>query len=198
MIECELLNVKIKIDIGFLAVIAVLSMTGKYSLYAFAACMIHESGHILPGLIFGYHIKSIICSITGIEIHSVPGKIHSFKDDLIILSGGITANLITAAVLYISGNTVFAAVNAASALISLLPFSVLDGGSLVRSTSEAFLKDDLREKVCFLSGIMAVMISFAAFFKFGKIILYNPSAMIFWIYITGSEIYRIAASLTGI
>lgn len=47
MFSVKVLNTVISVNIGFLAVIALITLNGgDYSGVSFAACMIHEAGHI--------------------------------------------------------------------------------------------------------------------------------------------------------
>lgn len=123
---------EISVDIGFLAVIAIISLTGKsFCLYSFIACIIHEAGHLAAIVTAGRNVKSISFSITGVTIFHSSDKLESYFGEMAVLAAGPAANLAAAAALYHYGNISFAAVNLILGVFNLLPFSSLDGGSII-------------------------------------------------------------------
>lgn len=179
---------EIMIDIGFLAVIALVSLSGKYSIPAFSACLIHEAGHLIMSVVYGYTTKRVIFSITGVSIESVPGKLHSFSEDIIVIYGGIAANILAGSAAVITGRTLTGSVNFALAVLNSLPFSVLDGGSAVRIISEKYSGDQGHSVLTVASGAVAVIISVSALYMFSSFLFTNISAVIFLVYVTANEV----------
>lgn len=121
----------ITVDIGFLAVIAVISInSGKFSGVSFASCMIHEAGHLAAILITGVNVRRISFTLTGIRIKRSAEKICSDFTDIIILLCGPMASLTASVLCYFFAENSYAfSVNLILGIFNLLPFSALDGGS---------------------------------------------------------------------
>jgi len=195
MIRFSVGKTEIVIDIGFLAVIALVSMSRKYSFSAFAACIVHEAGHLVMSGVNGYRTERILLSITGVSIESVPGKLHSFAEDLMVIYGGIMANVIAGTVALITGCSLFGTVNLVIAALNALPFSVLDGGSAADIISEKYYGVNRYSVLTITSGILALVISVILFCFFSQFFFSNISALIFLVYITANEIKYLSYGL---
>ena len=188
---------EIMIDIGFLAVTALVSLNGTYSIWAFAACLIHEAGHIIMAAILDYRTVGIICSITGVSIRSVPEKLHSFKEDLLVVYGGIMANAAAGTACLFTGNNIFGAVNIILAAVNALPFSVLDGGTAAEIISEKYSESILYSVLRVTASMSAVILSVTAVCFFSSFFAENISAFIFLAYITVNEIMILTDRIKG-
>lgn len=197
MIRFSVGKTEIMIDIGFLAVTALVSLNGRYSALAFAACLIHEAGHIIMSALFDYRTDRIICSITGVSIRSVPEKLHSFKEDLLVIYGGIIANAAAGAVCFFTGKDMFGAVNIVLAALNALPFSVLDGGTAAEVISDRHLDEPVYYLLRVSAGISALLISLASVCLFRSFFEENISAVIFMVYITANEITELRERIKG-
>lgn len=145
-------SVKISLDIGFLAVIAVISLYGSsVFIYSFTACIIHELGHLIFICFFNEKVESIAFRATGITIFSAAERMNSFFSDIIILAAGPLLNIVTAFFLLMINKwqiNSFIIVNIILGVFNLLPFSALDGGSIIRLMAETFLYDEKYFTVC--------------------------------------------------
>jgi Zn-dependent protease len=132
----KLRDTDISVDIGFLTVIAAISLTGgKISGYSFAACIIHEFGHLIEIYFSGNSVKNVAFNISGIKIVRRENRLASFGSDIAVLLAGPGANICAALIaFFISGSSdsEFIAVNIVLAAFNLLPFISLDGGSVMR------------------------------------------------------------------
>lgn len=128
------------VDIGFLAVISVISLNGgRFSFQSFIACMIHESGHLAAVLFTGGDIKKVSFSATGIRVVRSEEIMSSVSEDIIILLSGPAASLIASAILLYGKFSYFSSVNLILGLFNLLPFSALDGGSVIDIICDYYL-----------------------------------------------------------
>lgn len=98
----------------------------------YAACALHEMGHILAACSVGVRIKSVVFSGGGIRMLTDRGSAVTNCENVLMLLSGPAVNLFLAAALSIHGAVGdFAMLNLAAGLYNLLPFRQLDGGALV-------------------------------------------------------------------
>ena len=98
----------------------------------YAACALHEMGHILASCSVGVRIKSVVFSGGGIRMLTDRGSVVTNCENVLMLLSGPAVNLFLAATLSIHGAVGdFAMLNLAAGLYNLLPFRQLDGGALV-------------------------------------------------------------------
>lgn len=98
----------------------------------YAACALHEMGHILAACSVGVRIKSVVFSGGGIRMLTDRGSVVTNCENVLMLLSGPAVNLFLAAALSIHGAVGdFAMLNLAAGLYNLLPFRQLDGGALV-------------------------------------------------------------------
>ncbi|MDO5150203.1 MAG: hypothetical protein ACI4KB_06005 [Oscillospiraceae bacterium] len=132
MFSVKILNTVVSVNIGFLAVIALITLNGgDYSGLSFAACMIHEAGHIAAVHLSGSGVKRISFGIKGISMYREEGMLISPSADIMILISGPAANLFTALMVFLFSRETgyFFIINIILGIFNLLPFSVLDGGA---------------------------------------------------------------------
>lgn len=98
----------------------------------YAACALHEMGHILAACLVGVRIKSVVFSGGGIRMLTDRASVVTNCENVLMLLSGPAVNLFLAAALSIHGAVGdFAMLNLAAGLYNLLPFRQLDGGALV-------------------------------------------------------------------
>jgi len=98
----------------------------------YAACALHEMGHILAACSVGVRIKSVVFSGGGIRMLTDRASVATNCENVLMLLSGPAVNLFLAAALSIHGAVGdFAMLNLAAGLYNLLPFRQLDGGALV-------------------------------------------------------------------
>ena len=184
-------KLKITIDIGFLAVIALVSMSGENCIAAFSACLIHEIGHIIQILLCEYKTEKISCSISGVKIITASGRVHSVYEELGVITGGVTANIAAAVIMFaINGGRpdIFIVTNIIIAFFNLLPYSCLDGGSAIRTVVEYTVGYQRQNTILKAAGIFNIISAVAACYFLRNLVMLNISAIIIFIYIIIMEI----------
>ncbi len=184
-------KLKITVDIGFLAVIALVSMSGENCIAAFSACVIHEIGHIIQILLCGYKTEKITCSISGVKIITSSGRVHSVYEELGVITGGVTAN-IAAAVVMLAINSgkpdIFIVTNLILAFFNLLPYSCLDGGSVIKALVEYKAGYEKQNTILKAAGIFNIISAVAACYFLRNLVMLNISVIIIFVYIVIMEI----------
>ncbi len=184
-------KLKITIDIGFLTVIALVSMSGENCIAAFSACVIHEIGHIIQILLCGYRTEKIICSISGVKIITSSGRVHSVYEELGVITGGVTANIAAAGIMFaVNGGKpdIFIVTNIILAIFNLLPYSCLDGGSAIRTVVEYTVVCQRQNTILKAVGIFNIISTIIACYFLRNLLMINISAIIIFIYIIIMEI----------
>ena len=191
MFSVKVLNTVISVNIGFLAVIALITLNvGDYSGVSFAACMIHEAGHIAAVYLCGNGIKGISFGVKGISMYR-EGKMCSPLSDMVILISGPAANLFTGALVYFfSGKTgYFFIVNIILGLFNLFPFSALDGGA----AADIFYEYHFTGRKCraFFS-VFNILILFVLIILAGRLPFFNVSFYITGIFLSLCELKKLS------
>lgn len=159
MIEFTVGGVKIRVGFLFFAVLTALMLIDRTGLvlWGLAACMIHESGHLLACLLVGHRPKELTLEPTGIRMVEGDELISYHKEICILLAGSLT-NLLTCSIIFLSLQTVgarlFATTHLVLGVFNLLPIGALDGGRIVRLTALNFLPPDRAERVSELVSIL--------------------------------------------
>ena len=126
-----------EISVWFFASLAALlvldrSMTGALSI---CAVILHEGGHLFAMYLLEVPPNRVKFRAFGILLDTAWMRSLSYGREAIVLLSGPAANFLTASVcLLISSDAqirLFGAVNLAIGVFNLLPFAVLDGGSLL-------------------------------------------------------------------
>lgn len=165
MIEFEICRLKISFDFCFFTVIALMFVLSDESqlIPAITACIIHETGHLIPITFCGKRISAIRFHGGGIKIIPAQEHIHPFLYDAIVMLGGCTANLLTSAMLAVR-NPVFAMINFCIGIFNLLPYRSLDGGCFIEMVLEYFFPEhniEIPLKIfCTLFSILLIFLIF--------------------------------------
>lgn len=134
MISFDIGRTRVSIGFSFLLFNAIIFLFSSESLLVqfYAACALHEMGHILAACSVGVRIKSVVFSGGGIRMLTDRGSVVTNCENVLMLLSGPAVNLFLAAALSIHGAVGdFAMLNLAAGLYNLLPFRQLDGGALV-------------------------------------------------------------------
>ena len=146
MFSVKIRGVRVCADIGFLAVISLISLSGKSICgFSFLACILHELGHLAAIYAYGNGIRKISFNAFGIRIIPIEKNINSVRADIMILLSGPMMNFISAFIVYIikKGFCVsFVIISLITGTFNLFPFPVLDGGSIMTNLSEYFLSEE--------------------------------------------------------
>ncbi len=121
-------------DFGFPAVLALLCLMGDggFLLQTLAVCMIHEAGHGIAMVLTGAGIREIQFYAAGIQMRTHAAVLPKWKELLILLSGpcmNFGAALLLR-LLQCEGDA--ALLHLCMGIFNLLPYAVLDGGSVMR------------------------------------------------------------------
>lgn len=136
MLEFKFKNVTAAFDFSFFASAALLTLlSGNYALLGLAACLWHETGHLIAMKLCKIPLKKVVFYGAGIKI--VPDKLINFTgfgSSFLTLISGSAANFAAAAALWGTPNAdlkLFAAINLVIGLFNLLPLRYFDGGKLL-------------------------------------------------------------------
>ena len=136
MIRFRLFRIDFYFSFTFFAIIAVFELFFRDFILPFlVVCLIHELGHIITIYLFGGKIKSVKFSGSGIRI--IPDKMRYIAKtgEITVLLSGPIANIFffIFSKILLPDCKDFAIFNLSLALFNLLPFSALDGGSILIS-----------------------------------------------------------------
>ncbi len=134
MYRLNIRGICVEIDFSFLIFIAVVFLLrdGGIILGFFAVSVLHEFGHGLALYTVGGKISVLSFWGMGIKMKPQRGRLLSVKDEAaVLLSGPLSNMLLYGAVQLTVGECVFGYMNLAAAIFNLLPYSMLDGGSLL-------------------------------------------------------------------
>lgn len=164
MIEFYIGKVRFNIEFSFLAVIALLGVldNGRNFIYGLWVCIIHEVGHIIPMFLLGEKVRAVRFHACGINISPQKSIIRPVYQDIIIILGGATLNILLGVMFYISdmgiNAQIFASMNLILGLFNLLPYTNFDGGTLILKIAEYFNGDttETRKVLRFVNCILSI------------------------------------------
>lgn len=133
MIKLDIFGRTFIFRFGFFAVIAMFCLLDAPELAAVSAfsCVVHELGHLFGAVLFDVRIKTVTFWAGGVKMLT-ERTLRPLIYDIIILLAGPLFNLISAMYMQFNGNTSAFAVNLFLGVFNLMPFSELDGGSVLR------------------------------------------------------------------
>ena len=194
MISFQIRNIKITADMGFLAMLAMISMNqSRFYMYAFLTCIIHELGHMIQIMITGGNIEKIAFNGSGIKIIPCKTRIFSVWNDISVLLGGSFVNIFTALILILLNHgqyNVFIYMNLILGILNLLPFRCLDGGTVILCLTEHFADYNKQLAIMKFLKIFNIMLCIILVFLFINFIMQNISAIVMIIYLIISEILK--------
>lgn len=160
MIEFSVKKTKIQLDFSFFAVLAFSFFLDKNGilLMSFAACIIHELGHLFAMLIFDVDIRSLCFYGAGIKLGCNIDRSH-FKSSLLIYSAGCAANILFLVASIIFGSYKFAAINAVMCLFNILAIGDLDGSQIISLISDRYKLSGLWLRIVKISSYISVIIT---------------------------------------
>lgn len=133
MIKFKIFGFEIAVTFGFLFIISLMALVNSPSLafLALSSCVIHELGHCFAAAILNVKMDCIMFWAGGIQIKRECRLISAF-DEAVVLICGPLFNFIFAAIYAAYGMNAAFGINMILGLFNLLPFSSLDGGSIIR------------------------------------------------------------------
>jgi len=127
-------GIRLEIDFSFLIFTAVIFLLRDSSIILgfFAVSTLHELGHGLALYAAGGRIGLLSLWGMGIKMQPERGLILTVKEEAAVLLAGPLSNLLLyGAVQLTAGECLFGYMNLAAAVFNLLPYGMLDGGSLL-------------------------------------------------------------------
>ncbi len=194
MISFRIKNIKITADMGFLAMLAMVSMNqSRLYMYAFLTCIIHELGHMIQIMLTGGNVEKIAFNGAGIKIIPCRTRLLSVWDDISVLLGGSFVNIFTALILILINHgqyNVFIYMNLILGILNLLPFRCLDGGAVILCLAEHFAAYDKHLTIMKFLKVFNIILCIILVFSFRSFIMQNISAIVMIIYLIISEILK--------
>jgi Zn-dependent protease len=182
---------KIRVDFTFFATIALFFYLDKsgYGLMSIAACVIHETGHLLAIFAERKKLDSITFYGGGIKIRGT----ENLDASVLVLTAGSLMNIAVFAVLYfhfslISTLQIFAIINLVVGIFNFLPLKHFDGGRLIEKMLikifpvEKALNTAQKSEI--IATIFAVCIPVFLFVSG----VFNPTLVMALIYVIAAEI----------
>ena len=136
MISLRISGVRTDIHFTFLLFNAMLFLLRENQtiLCFYGGCILHELGHIFAAAAAGISVQKVSLTGTGIIMTAEKNSSVPMKYSLMVLLSGPAVNLFCAGIInLVGGSDSFAAVNFALCVYNLLPFSLLDGGTLLET-----------------------------------------------------------------
>ena len=161
MIEFSLNKTKIQFDFSFFAILAFCFSLDSNNILpmSFAACVIHETGHLVTMLLFHIEIGSLYFYGAGIKLGSYI-EYADFKRRMIVLFAGSSANLITCAFAICTNWYTFAAINFVVGVFNLLSVGDLDGRQILSAVSDRLHLPAVWTKIAnFMSCVLVLSVS---------------------------------------
>ncbi|MGN1480470.1 site-2 protease family protein [Porcipelethomonas sp.] len=137
MININIGRLKLSFDFSFFAVVALFCLLDapELALTAVCACVIHELGHCIAAVLTDVQIERVIFWAGGVKMVSDIGM-KPISSELMVLAAGPVFNFLAALLYFITGENSAFSVNFILGLFNLLPFSSLDGGSIIEKILE--------------------------------------------------------------
>lgn len=139
MIEFNLRKTKIQLDFSFFAVLAFCFFLDRNNILfmSFAACVLHETGHLITMLLFRIDIRTLCFYGAGVRLGACLNN-TAFGKRIAVLLAGSSANLLTCALTLCLGFNLFAAVNLMIGIFNLLSIGDFDGKQIITAVTEQF------------------------------------------------------------
>lgn len=165
MIRLHWHGTTICLDFSFFAAAAWIAVKGGERLFLeiLFACLLHELGHLTAMVCFHRRVQSVIFCGAGVTIQPA-GDYAAYWQDQIVLLAGPLANLCFGSILLaIRGICEIGMLHLGLGLFNLMPFSHLDGGSILYAALSALdlLPDQIEHirngiSLCFAVGLFCV------------------------------------------
>lgn len=165
MISFKYSGVSVKVGFSFLVFNALIFLIrdSRLIMAFYAACAIHEAGHLAALRLTGGSVAGLELSGAGIRIDTRKNCTYSVRSRLFVLIAGPAANIIVY-VFFCNCGGVFPLLNLAAALYNMLPYRSLDGGAIIALFTLGTPHERTAElmigavKVIIIAAALAVMI----------------------------------------
>lgn len=141
------------------AVVVLLTLDGSgTAAWCLAASVMHEGGHFLMLLLCGGKPAVVAAGIFGVRIEQDGRARLSYARNLLVSLAGPAVNLLSAAVLVLTGGwTVPAMVHGTMAAMNLLPIEPLDGGQALFCLLAPHLEERTVSRVLLIVSIVTIL-----------------------------------------
>lgn len=179
-------NIKISVSVYFAALVtfACVFAPDGTALLGILCCALHETGHLILIKLFGGNVKGVFFGAYGMRIETAQNMGISHKKEAAISFGGPFVNIILGTVGLIFGFNRLLFVNAALAVLNLIPIEKTDGWSILYNI---FISEIEEEKVKAVLKIISTAFLFLFYF-FGFAVLvksgFNFSLLAVAVYLT--------------
>lgn len=100
-------------------------------LWAVAAAIVHELGHVTAAMLMGGRVEALTLSAAGAELRFVYSAVLSYSGECLVALAGPAVNLMAGVPLYLSGLFFPAMITLGLGVFNLLPVLPLDGGRVL-------------------------------------------------------------------
>jgi Peptidase family M50. len=165
MLRFKLGRMKIGISIWFASFFAIILFVSDNSvlLYCLLAMICHELGHFIVMLAAGCSVRGFYLLFGRLVIVPTRPISHS-RHEILVLGGGIAANILCLLVFTFAGNVQAALINLAIAAYNALPAGELDGGAILLGIlSRRYLPKNAHTIHLVISFIVSLLLLTAGF-----------------------------------
>jgi stage IV sporulation protein FB len=194
----QIKGVRVSLSFWFFALLACILLLDRERLlvYFIAPILVHECGHIAVILLGRVPVREIRLSPLGIAIRREPSVILSNPVEIFLSLGGILANLLAAAILYLfcfqsMRVMLLGASNIAVALYNALPIGDMDGGQVLRLLAARFFSPDTARTISLVCSLLIL----APLFAFAVSLLISGHSNFTPLLLCGALIYNIIRNM---
>lgn len=141
------------------AVVVLLTLDGSgTAAWCLAASAMHEGGHFLALLLCGGRPSVVAAGVFGVRIEQDGRARLSYTRNLLVSLAGPAVNLLSAAILALTGGwTVPAVVHGTMAAMNLLPIEPLDGGQALLCLLAPHFEEQTVSRVLLVASIVTIL-----------------------------------------
>ena len=154
---------KVSVSPGFLLLAAFLFYLDDGSgilLWAVAAAIFHELGHVIASILMGGRVERLTLSAAGAELRFAYSAVLSYGRECLVALSGPAVNLIVGVPLYAAGLYLPAMISFGLGFFNLLPVLPLDGGRVLYGlTAVRFGPDHAEQMLAVSAGIVAGLLA---------------------------------------
>lgn len=170
---------KLKFICGFLIFILMASfINGAYFAPMIVGWLIHEMGHVVVGKLMDVRLRPEF-GLLGVGMKEQ--KVVRGKEESLLASGGVIANLIWGVIAFILGLEYYYEASMLLAILNILPVLPLDGGKIVRGILSCYFSETkVTNVLAYFGQVLAmVFVFFVLAFDLRPVLLILPIMVYF-------------------